>query len=911
MRLYLTGGECRPRNATRLMLHRVQLISLALLMFACSVKAESPNTLGGFVERSDEQMLVLSLNTTAHPLHEGIIAYADGDDIFVPLLAMCAALGIPVTGSSAQGHAEGWFRDEGRRFVLDTQQRKLYVDGLARQTDWTRIERHAEDMYLPLDTFSQWFGLNIAPQLNQARLWLSDAADLPAEQRRLRLARWKQHQRATPTVLERGLVVDHSPGWLNWPTIDLNLASSVEPARSTFGANALATGDLLRAEANLSLAWRRNALGAHTSDARLRLQRSPQESGGFGWAGGDVVSPDVPLLLTRSEGLGLSMGTWSEDMQSQAFTTEVRGDALNGWDVELYRNETLLALRTVERDNQYVFENVPLQSGLNVFRILLYGPQGQRRERLQRLMVGTSWMRPDERRWRTYALLPQRRLLHGTDNTSITFDQGERGAVVGAGYQWAVGARAAASVEALSATLTDGERRHYGSARVQGNVLGWWLDGHYLTENTGGQAWRFSAQRNAELSDAGLEYERFDDFISPETERGWSSEQPRDRLRARWNGRLAPRTPIALEAERQRSTSVSRGEARDTAALRLRLSQRWRSTNLSVSAEANRDSTRASAGGASAGMLLSYRRSRFDLNAQLSREFAPRARLRQAGLAAHWALSDRLRLRAQISRLSASRSRDRVDLGLSWTAKRWSVQLGAGTTESGDYRLNMSVFTSLQRGLKGWHADARAASATSSAEAHVFLDNNADGRFDPGDRPLNDIQIRGMANGVSARTDTNGRALLTHLPANGFATLRLQPEGLENPYWLPAAPTVSLRAHAGAYARVAFPVVPTVEIDGTAFIVSSDGHKPAANVLLQLRDHQGVLVREVRTAFDGAYLLDRLPPGDYVLGVSPEQAQRLSLRIPEPRRVVLGEDRDTVTLDWMLTALETRSATSQ
>lgn len=100
-------------------------------------------------------------------------------------------------------------------------------------------------------------------------------------------------------------------------------------------------------------------------------------------------------------------------------------------------------------------------------------------------------------------------------------------------------------------------------------------------------------------------------------------------------------------------------------------------------------------------------------------------------------------------------------------------------------------------------------------------------------------------------------------------------------------------------------MVPTTEIDGTAFIVTTTGRKPAANVLLQLRDPSGALVREVRSAFDGAYLIDRLPPGDDTLAVSPEQSERLRLRPTPSRHVVLGEGHDTATLDWKLIPAET------
>ncbi len=80
-----------------------------------------------------------------------------------------------------------------------------------------------------------------------------------------------------------------------------------------------------------------------------------------------------------------------------------------------------------------------------------------------------------------------------------------------------------------------------------------------------------------------------------------------------------------------------------------------------------------------------------------------------------------------------------------------------------------------------------------------------------------------------------------------------------------------------------------------------DERKAAANVVLQLLDASGALVRELRTAFDGFYLFDLVAPGEYTLRVSPEQLVRLSLRAPPPRALTLSADGESfTTVDWLL-----------
>ncbi len=62
----------------------------------------------------------------------------------------------------------------------------------------------------------------------------------------------------------------------------------------------------------------------------------------------------------------------------------MRGILPTGYEVELYRNDILVgSVRTAVND-QYEFLEVPVDYGVNVFRLVFYGPQGQRREEVRR-----------------------------------------------------------------------------------------------------------------------------------------------------------------------------------------------------------------------------------------------------------------------------------------------------------------------------------------------------------------------------------------------------------------------------------------------------------------------------------------------------------------------------------------------
>ena len=89
--------------------------------------------------------------------------------------------------------------------------------------------------------------------------------------------------------------------------------------------------------------------------------------------------------------------------QTQFDRHTFRGDLPEGWEVELYQNRALIGFQQSRPDGLYEFNNVPLVFGLNEFRLVFYGPQGQRREETARFNIAES-LTPAGR-----ALLPRRR----------------------------------------------------------------------------------------------------------------------------------------------------------------------------------------------------------------------------------------------------------------------------------------------------------------------------------------------------------------------------------------------------------------------------------------------------------------------------------------------------------------------
>jgi hypothetical protein len=93
----------------------------------------------------------------------------------------------------------------------------------------------------------------------------------------------------------------------------------------------------------------------------------------------------------------------------------------------------------------------------------------------------------------------------------------------------------------------------------------------------------------------------------------------------------------------------------------------------------------------------------------------------------------------------------------------------------------------------------------------------------------------------------------------------------------------------GFVAEMRFPIHVAGEMDGTLFVQDDTGRKtPLRDVSLQLYDADGTPVQEAKTAGDGFYLFERIPPGDYLLMVDADDAARYKLQSPDPQPIHIG-----------------------
>ncbi|MFP5288385.1 MAG: hypothetical protein ACLGI9_21800, partial [Thermoanaerobaculia bacterium] len=406
-----TPGPGRP-------LAPIILALAALLLAPGTAKGDSPEpSLAGLprIERPEEESLVLLLRLKDLVLAEGVRGFQVPGGVLLSLDDLIAALDLPIAVRLEEGTAEGWMIAENRRFSLDLPRGTVRIAGLSGSFDPRQVELHEDGIYVDTRLLSRWFPVDLSVDLSELAVAVNPREKLPLQQELERKARWDRAAASRGDGEPRFTLLPQPYRLVDWPIVDSTMNATFSRSaegnvQTTATQSLLAEGDLLATSAQIFLtAGARDGSMQGLEEIRLLLGRRDPGAGLLGplgatsWSAGDLASPADLLVSRGSSGVGGEISSFPLVLDPEFDRITLRGDALPGWNVELYRNELLLDFATVAADGRYEFAGVPLTYGLNILRLDFYGPQGQRREKVERVYVGQGMSRPGELHYRVGA----------------------------------------------------------------------------------------------------------------------------------------------------------------------------------------------------------------------------------------------------------------------------------------------------------------------------------------------------------------------------------------------------------------------------------------------------------------------------------------------------------------------------
>lgn len=887
--------------ARRPMLRLLCLVALA----GPSLAGELPKTDADLARprRSEEALLVLQLRLGPHILSDGLLAYLDPRGVLLPLGELMRLLEFPVAVDPVAGTAEGWFLAEDRRFELDLSRGEAVVEGQRSRFDGELAEAHPDDVYVAAELLSRWFPVSFEVDLPTLAIRLAARQKLPFELRLAREALWQRQRGAAEGLAERRFTPREAPfALLGWPRFDASLQAAVEGRRdgtveTTAQHSLLAQGDLLGMSADLFLAGNLSGAGDDPlSDFRLVLSRHDPRGRLLGFLRatelslGDLASPTDPLISRGRRGRGVQISN-APTVRARIFDRiTLRGDAPPGWDLELYRGGSLFDVRKIGDDGRYELLDVPLRFGHNVLRLVLYGPHGEQRETVERIFISAELLPPGETSYRFGVYQQDVGLLRSTADLSPP-DEALRGALrLTADVER--GLSRSLSVTAGLSSLELGDGRHdYGRLGLRTSLLGAAGRLELIRDSRGGWAGEIGWHRNLGRFSLVAEHTELSSFLSDEIESSELESLSRLRLDGQVRVPGLGTLPLGLTLRHQRRRGGGQLQLRMTASMlrrlgRLQLANRW-SLDLAGSRL-----------GVDGNLLVNGRTERLALRGHLSYSLHPAADVSSADVSASWQLRETLDARFGL-RHSLAEGLTALTGGLDWELSPLRLGLDLGLASDGSFRAGAGISFSLGRDPRShqWGLRAGAQARQSAVSARVFLDRNADGRFDDGDEPLPGVAFQTNGSRLDVRTGADGVALLP-LASYRHVDLTLDEGSFEDPFWVPEIPGTGFLTRPGVGWTADFPVVATGEVDGTVYLRQGEARRAVANVVLELVGRAGEIVQQVASQYDGFYLFEKVRPGTYSLRVASEQLTRLGFAAPPADEITLdgGEVRSGVDL---------------
>lgn len=871
----------------------------------------------------DDDLLLFEVLSDGVELSDGMSGYSSRAGIFLPLGEISRLLDLAIQVDPTTGRAEGWFLSEDRTFRLDLRARRVTVEGKSYDISDTDAALFHQEIYIRSNVLEKLLPLVFKINKSDLTLEIATKEHFPFQDR-LERDRRRQGLMNGGAGIETILKVPTRYELFTPPSADLSVsvAAATRRPKATTNWEVRLAGDVAYSGAQLFVGSDSNG---KPNDIRTLFERKDPDGMSAGFFGatrsdaGDVYTPSLALGAASQGGRGLSMTSVPLDQANVFSNTDLRGELPQGYEVELYVNEVLRASQAQPVRGNYEFLSVPLTYGLNVIRLVFYGPRGERREEVSRINVGSGQLHSGQFVYALGAMQQQVPLF------DIRHSAGVSPGMFGLASFRVAGAAAFGVSDDL--TLTAGlahfvpntsfehRARALGTAGILSSVFGLAVeldgagDDHGGAAFAGGFAGRILGAsllaRHSEYSGRFVDELQFRDLANALPLRRASD------VTADWSLPV-PFTdfliPVSIDAQRSQFIDGSErllGEARlSTAVGRYLLSGGWQFEEARKPTE----TTRTSQGSFD---ISAFFWRTWQVRAETLFDGEPKLRLQSASIVIDGSLwaDNAVRFGAThafvessgppqenctmagstgggslggtlTGRCPPALGTTEIDASSTWHFSNFDFTLdGMYTPELHDLRFGVTVAVgALFDSLTGAYVPVRTgAAAGGSALLNVFVDKNANGVRDTDEVGL--AGVNAQAGNWPGTTDKEGEAILSGLGDAAHARIHVDPESISDPYLVSPATTIEIVPHPGRVTVINYPLKALGEAAFRAVFTPAGGAPRGLSALeVQAFASDGTLVAEGRTEYDGALVFERLKPGTYTVRIDPDQAKRLKLR---------------------------------
>lgn len=856
---------------------------------------------------SPDNELIFQIDTQRHEMSDTIVGYHYRGTTFLPLGEMARFLDLAITVSDDGHYASGWVLDPKHTISVNLRDHTITMDGVSRKLEACDAAAYEGELYLNAARFPELFPLNLEISLRGQSILVKTRQPFPFEERAAR------DEARDQLASRRG--GDNAKRWPREETPWLPFSFPLGDAETRIGADST-IGPRIEQDLRLAsdLAWLTSKLflGGSTryglTAANLEMGRRDSAANLLGplratdFRFGDIANPPMPVGLGAANGRGAFVTNAPLERASVFDTVDFRGDLPTGYEVELYRNGLLIDSTKNAVDGQYRFMRVPVDFGLNLFRLVFYGPQGQRREQLRQIAVGDGRLAKGELVYSAGLLQKSVNVLGVRPPNFIAGqDFGAWRGSVQLQYGLSGGVTLAASAAAYQSL---GQERWLAGLGLRTGLAGVAAKLDFAVADRGGRAAELSLGGRLAGFSYKLVHAEYGGGFSDEV-RAFTNEPLRRASELSINGALrlgGGSHPLTIPTYGfARQISFADGRALTNVAFHQSVSplRGWMASNtlnynrtLAVGQAAHQDVTGAFD-------LATMSGGRTNFRGTLAYGLRKGARATSAMVEVDHRINDQTTLRASLGRLFAT---GQTIVGASAVRRFERFMLAL----DGNYSTGTNQYATMLRFSMGFGRNpftgrmfmAQPGLANGGAAAiRAFRDNNGDGLYDAGDVVLPGVPFNTGAE--HAVTDRAGTALLGRLGDGLRTNFQVDAEALPDVSLAPVTRGVEIAPRAGRIHVSNFPIVALSELDGRAYYLGAAKageppvEKAVSGLVLLLVDAQGKRVGRTRTASDGSFWFEQVRAGQYRLMLDSAQAASLHIRMLGEGAISIGNKGQT------------------
>jgi hypothetical protein len=855
-------------------------------------------------------LLLFSVELDKLTLTEGLAAYGAPDDPLIPFGELARLLEYDIDVLPGERRIVGRLGQARISLIVDLATGTARVGAKTIPLSSADVAVTPSEIYLRASAVSRLLPLAMKIDASNLTMIIEPTALLPVQSRLARIARQRQPGDG-PRAQDPVMRIASPYRLFSLPNVDVSASIGASSGAASQGPKFPLRYDL-RTGSDLAYAGLQAYVGSDEngmpSAARAVLERRSLEGHLLGplharvVSIGDVYTPSLAIGPRSLSGRGISFSTVPLDQTNIFNRIDLRGELPIGYDVELYINDILQGGQNTPNKGRYEFLSVPLSRGVNVIRIVTYGPHGERSEQTRIVNVGGGQLKPGEMTFEFGAVQQEKGLFNltgssssGTASTDFVSSGSGGLRVVGSVNYGLTNLITLAGGMALAPNTDPGQSgsRLMYSIGARTSLFGFLTQVDVGADNRGGSAEAVGLAGQLFGVSTVARYLQFQNGFVDENGPGADFTRPlssRGELSFDGNAELLGQVvPLSLRMTRTSYVDGGidlSGSARASAtATALLLSGGFEYTHSYGGAAATQEQL--------TGFLAAstFRSFKWQLRGTVDYDILPTFKPRALAITVDRDLSEKASLRFGIGEnLEAFQQFNLTASAIFRTHVGDLSMTGDYSNADQSWRLGAAVNFGLVYDPGHHRYDlVRSGPGTGGSVAfHAFYDKNGNGRWDPGEPGAPDVVIEGGERPIT--TDADGRALITGIGAAPTVRLNVSLDKMENPSVKSPPRLIQFTPRPGQVIPIEFPMQPTSEVMVRILLRRPDGAKVGlSGVRARLVAGDGRAV-EARTEFDGSAGFEELTPGTYHLELDEEQAQRLRMHLLTPLTVTIQGD---------------------